>query len=70
MKSAFHPEVPEWVFTVDTYRNVYWGRVPEDVQAAIRATKRRIRGPEDDYNHPTAIEIPDDAEVEPSALYD
>jgi len=70
IKSAFHPEVPSWAFCVDTYRNVYWGEIPEDVRAAIRETKRRITGPDDDYGSPTAIEIPDDAEVERSALYD
>jgi hypothetical protein len=70
IKAAFHPAVPEWVFAVDTYRNVYWGRMPEDVQAAIRAAKRRIKGPEDEDGHPTPIQIPDDAEVERSALYD
>lgn len=70
VKSAFHPEVPRWAFCVDTYRNTYWGRVPEDVQAAIRAAKRRIAGPRDDYGNPTAVEIPDDVVIEPSALYD
>jgi hypothetical protein len=70
IKSAFHPIVPMWAFCVDTYRNVYWGPLPEDVQAAIRKTKRRVAGPDDDYGQPTAVEIPDDAEVEQSALYD
>jgi len=40
------------------------------VQASIRATKRRIAGPNDEYGQPTAIEITDDVEVERSALYD
>jgi hypothetical protein len=70
IKTAFHPAIPQWAFAVDTYRNIYWGRVPEDVQAAIRATKRRINGPNDDWGQPTAVEIEDDVEVEPSALYD
>jgi hypothetical protein len=70
IKSAFHPEVPSWAFSFDTYRNVYWARIPADVQDAIRATKRRITGPDDEYGQPTAIEIPDDAVVEPSDLYD
>ena len=70
MKSAFHPDVPSWAFCVETYRNTYWGRIPEDVRDAIRATTRRITGPDDDYGRPTAIEITDDAEVDRSALYD
>jgi hypothetical protein len=70
VKSAFHPDVPAWAFCVDTYRNTYWGEVPEEAKAAIRATKRRIKGPEDDYGQPTAIEVEDDAVVEASALYD
>ena len=70
VKSAFHPAVPAWAFCVDTYRNTYWGQVPADVQASIRATKRRIAGPNDEYGQPTAIEITDDVEVERSALYD
>lgn len=36
----------------DTYRNVYWGPIPEDVQDAIRAAKRRIQGPNDAYERP------------------
>ncbi len=70
VKSLFHPAVPTWAFCVDIYRNTYWGQIPEDVQAAIRATKRRINGPDDDYGRPTAVEIADDVEVERSALYD
>ena len=70
IKAAFHPDAPSWAFAVDTYRNVYWGQLPDDVQEAIRATKRRVTGPDDEYGHPTAIEIPDDAIVEPSTLYD
>jgi hypothetical protein len=70
IKTAFHPAVPTRAFCVDTYRNTYWGEIPADVQAAIQSTKRRIIGPNNEYGHPTAIEIPDDVEVEQSALYD
>jgi hypothetical protein len=71
VKSRFHPDVPRWAFCVDAYGNAYWGRVPEDVQAAIRATKRRIVGPPDDWNNPTAIEIEDDVILDPSTeMYD
>lgn len=70
VKSLFHPTVPTWAFCVDIYRNTYWGQIPEDVQASIRATKRRINGPDNEYGQPTAVEIADDVEVERSALYD
>jgi hypothetical protein len=70
VKSLFHPAVPTWAFCVDIYRNTYWGQIPDDVQAAIRAAKRRINGPDDEYGRPTAVEINDDVEVEWSALYD
>jgi hypothetical protein len=70
VKSAFHPTLPSWAFCIDTYRNTYWAQIPEEVLAAIRATKRRITGPDDDYGQPTPVEIPDDVEVERSALYD
>lgn len=57
VKSTFHPDVPAWAFCVDTYRNTCWGPVPEEVRDAIRSTKRRIRGPDDERGHPTTVEI-------------
>jgi hypothetical protein len=60
VKSAFYPAVPNWAFCVDIYRKTHWCRIPEDVQAAIRAAKRQIPGPDDEYGMPTTIDIDDD----------
>jgi hypothetical protein len=66
IKSAFYPALPAWAEGEDTLGNRYWGEVPPDVQAAIKATKRQVPGPVDDYNMPTWVEIEDDV-AEPSA---
>lgn len=66
IKSALFPAIPAWALCEDILGNRYWGQVPPDVQAAIKATKRRVPGPVDDYNDPTWIEIEDDVEVPPA----
>ena len=60
IKSAFFPALPEWALCEDSFGNRYWGRVPPDVQAAIKSTKRQVPGPNDEYNQPTTLEIEDD----------
>lgn len=62
IKSALFPALPEWALCEDSFGNSYWGNVPPDVQAAIKATKRQVPGPVDDYNSPTWIDIDDDVE--------
>jgi len=66
IKSALFPTLPTWALCEDIFGNRYWAKVPPDVQAAIKATKRQVPGPVDDYNMPTWIDIEDDV-AEPSA---
>lgn len=60
IKEALYPAVPAWALCEDIFANQYWAKVPLDVQAAIKATKRQVPGPVDDYNHPTWVDIEDD----------
>ena len=49
----------------DSYGNRYWGRVPDEVKAAIKAAKRQVQGPVDDYGQPTWIDVEDDVNIAP-----
>jgi len=61
----FFPAVPEWAVCEDSYGNRYWGRVPDEVKAAIKAAKRQVQGPVDDYGQPTWIDVEDDVNIAP-----
>jgi hypothetical protein len=61
VKGLHFPEVPAWAWCEDERGNAYWTRLPESVRDAIRSTKRRIPGPNDEYGQPAQIEIDDEA---------
>lgn len=65
VKARLFPAVPEWAVCEDSYGHRYWGPVPDDVKAAIKATKRQAPGPLDAYGQPAFIDIEDDVYVEP-----
>lgn len=68
VKARLFPAVPEWAVCEDSYGNRYWGRVPDDVKTAIKATKRQVSGPDDGYGQPTWIDVEDDVYVEPDRV--
>ncbi len=61
VKGAQSPEVPLWAWCEDERGNAYWTRLRVSVRDAIRSTKRRIPGPNDEYGQPAQIEIDDEA---------
>jgi hypothetical protein len=65
VKTRFFPAVPEWAVCEDSYGGRYWGLVPDEVKAAIRAAKRQVQGPVDDYGQPTWIDVEDDVYIAP-----
>lgn len=65
VKARLFPALPDWAVCDDSYGNRYWGRVPDDVKSAVKATKRQVPGPDDDYGQPTWIDVEDDVYIEP-----
>lgn len=60
VRAALGRDIPEWAWCEDERGNAHWTRVPAAVRSAIRSTKRRVPGPEDDYGQPTEVEVDDD----------
>lgn len=60
VKSATYPASPISVWCEDERGNFYMQYMSVAVKQALWATKRRAPGPEDEYGHPTEIEIADD----------
>jgi hypothetical protein len=70
VKAAFFPNVPLWAWCQDNYGETYWERVPDDVQAAIRAVKRRIVTGQGEWGEDVLAEVEDDVDIKPDDLYD
>ena len=59
IRNQFPDDPPRWAWCVDTYRTVYWEPLPDVVRRAVRATKRRVAGEQDEMGHPTTVEVDD-----------